>query len=62
VSSAGGNLYLSRFNTGLAEEARSSVTVHPYAALTFQEGILMTQRADGSPLALDQKSLAEKRY
>jgi hypothetical protein len=62
VSSAGGSLYLARFNTGLGLEARSLVTVHPFAAVTFQEGILMTQRADGSPLILDQKSLAEKRY
>jgi hypothetical protein len=62
VSSAGGGLYLARFNTGLVLEARSQVTVHPFAAVTFQEGILMTQRADGSPLILDQKSLAEKRY
>jgi chemotaxis protein histidine kinase CheA len=61
VSSTGGNLYLSRFTAGLAAEARSSVTVHPYAAVTFQEGVVITQRADGSPLVLDQKSLAEKR-
>jgi hypothetical protein len=61
VSSTGGNLYLARFNTGLVQEARSSVTVHPLAALTFQEGIIMTQRADGSSLVLDQKSLEEKR-
>jgi hypothetical protein len=52
-------LYLARFNSQLARAARSTVTVHPHAAVTFQEGLLVTQRSDGSVLILNAKDLTE---
>jgi hypothetical protein len=61
VATSGGNLYLARFNTDLVRQARSSITVHPFAAVSFSDGSLITQRADGSAVVLDPKSLAEKR-
>ncbi|GHU05316.1 hypothetical protein FACS1894147_11360 [Spirochaetia bacterium] len=60
INSVEGGLYLARFNTDLGREARSTVEVHPYAAVRFLEGFLFTQRADGSPLILNPKDLTEK--
>ncbi|GHT59258.1 hypothetical protein FACS1894109_14830 [Spirochaetia bacterium] len=54
-----GNLYLARFNSQLARAARSTVTVHPYAAVVIQDGYISTQRADGSVLILNAKDLTE---
>ncbi|GHV61275.1 hypothetical protein AGMMS49587_04960 [Spirochaetia bacterium] len=54
-----GSLYLARFNSQLARAARSAVTVHPYASVIFQEGKVVTERADGSVLVLDAKNLTE---
>jgi hypothetical protein len=61
ITSSGGSLYLARFNTDLVRQARSSVTVHPFAAATFSDGGLITQRADGSAVLLNPGDLAEKR-
>ena len=61
ITSSGGNLYLTRFNTDLVRQARSSVTVHPFAAAAFSDGGLITQRADGSAVLLSPGDLTEKR-
>jgi hypothetical protein len=61
ISTTGGNLYLARFDTNLALQAKSSVTVHPNAALTFNGDALLTQRTDGSALLLNPRDLTEKR-
>jgi hypothetical protein len=60
ITTSGGNLYLARFNTDLVRQARSSITVHPFAAVSFSDGSLTTQRADGSAVVLDPKGLSEK--
>jgi hypothetical protein len=57
----GNNLYLGRFNSGLVRQARSSVTVHPYAALNFQDGTILTQRADGQAVILNAGDLTERK-
>ncbi|MDR0450434.1 MAG: hypothetical protein LBH26_04130 [Treponema sp.] len=54
-----GGAYLGRFDTLLARQARSEVPVHPFASVNFQNGILVTQRADGSALLLDPTELRE---
>jgi len=51
--------FLGRFNTNLELQARSAVQVHQGAGVTIQQGRLLTQREDGSALALDPASLAE---
>ncbi|GHV54318.1 hypothetical protein AGMMS49579_14640 [Spirochaetia bacterium] len=54
-----GGLYLARFNSQLARSARSTITVHPYAGVLFQDGMVITERADGSVLVLNAKDLTE---
>ena len=61
VINTGGNLYLARFNTDLALQARSSMTVHPFASALFYGGYIITQRADGSAVLLNPRDLSEKR-
>ncbi|MDR0476087.1 MAG: hypothetical protein LBH43_20770 [Treponema sp.] len=61
ISSSGGNLYIARFNTNLERQARSSVTVHPFAAVSFFDGNLLTQRSDGTALVLNPGDLTERR-
>jgi hypothetical protein len=60
ISSSGDTLYLSRFNTDLVRQARSSVAVHPYAGVTFSDGSIITQRSDGSAVLLNANDLSEK--
>ncbi|MDR1046337.1 MAG: hypothetical protein LBL64_01035 [Treponema sp.] len=61
LSGEGGSqsLYLARFDTGLKQLARSTVTVHPFASVIFQGDYLATQRTDGSPLLLKPADLSE---
>jgi multidrug efflux pump subunit AcrA (membrane-fusion protein) len=56
-----GGLYLARFNSQLARSARSTIAVHPYASAFFQDGMVFTQRADGSALILNAGDLTEVR-
>jgi hypothetical protein len=52
-------LFLARFNAELERQARSSVMVHPQAALFFEGNVLLTQRDDGSVLILNPSDLTE---
>jgi len=61
VINTGGNLYLARFNTDLELQARSSMTVHPFASVLFSDSYIITQRADGSAVLLNMRDLSEKR-
>jgi hypothetical protein len=61
ITSSGGNLYLGRFNSDLERQARSSVTIHPFASVLITDSSLITQRADGTALLLNPKDLSEKR-
>jgi len=60
VIDTGGNLYMARFNTDLVLQARSSMTVHPFASVLFYDNYIMTQRADGSAVMLHAISMAER--
>jgi hypothetical protein len=55
-----GGLYLGRFNTNLALEARSAVTVHPYGVPGFEGNQVLIQRSDGTPVILNLTSLQEE--
>jgi hypothetical protein len=57
VNGGGGRRYLARFNTELEMEARSESAVHPFAAVFFEGGRLITENAEGDVLALDPQSL-----
>jgi len=61
VTVDGGNYYLGRFNTNLALQAKSTVAIHPDAGVTIQQGRLLTQRANGSPISLNPADLTELR-
>ncbi|MDR2662200.1 MAG: hypothetical protein LBC31_04305 [Treponema sp.] len=54
-----GSAYLGRFDALLSRQARSEALVHPFASVSFQDGLLVTQRADGSALILNPKELTE---
>jgi hypothetical protein len=54
-----GELYLGRFDTNLTRQAQSQITVHPSAAVSFQENMVLTQRADGSAVILNSRDLLE---
>ncbi|MCL2472542.1 MAG: hypothetical protein FWF26_02585, partial [Treponema sp.] len=58
---SGGNLYLARFNTDLVLQARSSMTIHPFASVLLSGNYIATQRADGSAVLLNPKDMTEKR-
>ena len=60
ITSTGGSLYLARFNTELVRQARSAVTVHPFASVVIMNNYLVTQRADGSALLLNLRDLTER--
>ena len=61
ITSSGSNFYLTRFDTELVRQARSSMTVHPFASVNFGDGFLVTQRADGTAVLLNIRELTEKR-
>jgi hypothetical protein len=60
ITVADGTPYLGRFDTVLSRQARSAVAVHPFATVFFQDGQLLTQRQDGSALALNPQTLEER--
>ncbi|MCL2210626.1 MAG: hypothetical protein FWB95_01755 [Treponema sp.] len=49
--------YLGRFNTNLELQAKSTVKVHTGASVTIQQGKLLTQNTDGTPLILNPGDL-----
>ncbi|MCL2720899.1 MAG: hypothetical protein FWD47_06120 [Treponema sp.] len=53
--------FIGRFNTDLILQAKSVVRVHPEASINIQQGRLLTQREDGSALALNPADLTEVR-
>ncbi|MDR0731184.1 MAG: hypothetical protein LBF63_05900 [Treponema sp.] len=59
ITVVGGTPYLGRFNYQLTRLARSSVALHPFATVLFHEGLLLTQRQDGSAIILNPQTLGE---
>jgi len=60
VDLASGTLNLGRFNTDLVLQAKSAIAVHANAAVSIQQGSILTQKADGSPVILNASDLKEK--
>jgi hypothetical protein len=60
VSTADG-LFLGKYNTELERQARSAVKVHPFATVTFQDGLVVTQDAGGQAVILNGNDLTERR-
>ncbi|MDR3123403.1 MAG: hypothetical protein LBU16_06445 [Treponema sp.] len=61
IVSAAEGLFLGKYNAGLVRLARSAVTVHPFAAVTFQDDAIVTQNADGQAVILNSKDLTERK-
>jgi hypothetical protein len=59
ITVSGENAYLSRFDSALTRQARSP-PLHPFAALWFQDDLVLTQRPDGSALMLNAQTLGER--
>ncbi len=57
----GGKRHLARFDAELTRKARSSVEAHPYGTPIFSDGLVLTQRADGSALVLNAGDLTERK-
>ncbi|MHB9295851.1 hypothetical protein PilKf_01603 [Pillotina sp. SPG140] len=51
--------YIARFTMELVKQAQSTIQVHPYAAVLFQGEKLLTQRSNGSAVALNALTLTE---
>jgi hypothetical protein len=60
VSTAEG-LFLGKYNANLERLARSAVTVHPFATVTFQEDAIVTQNAGGQAVILNSRDLSERK-
>ena len=60
ITSSGDNNNLTRFNTDLAKQSSSAITVNPHASVLLSGGMLVTQRADGSAVLLNPSDLTEK--
>jgi hypothetical protein len=61
IASAAEDLFLGRYDTDLARKARSAVMVHPFATVTFQDDVVVTQNADGQAVILNSKDLTERK-
>ncbi|GHV77485.1 hypothetical protein AGMMS49942_23060 [Spirochaetia bacterium] len=53
-------IFLGRYNTDLARQALSTVTIHPFAAVIFQDDVLVTQNTDGQAVLLNARDLTNK--
>jgi len=51
---------LGRFSTDMALQAKSKTNIHPNAMVIMQQGLILTQRADGSSVLLNPRDLTEK--
>jgi hypothetical protein len=55
-----GTFNLGRFGVDMTLQAKSKITVHPNAMVSMQQGLILTQRADGSSALLNPRDLTEK--
>jgi len=53
-------LNLGRFNTDMALQAKSKTSIHPNAMVSIQQGLILTQGADGRAVLLNPRDLTEK--
>jgi len=63
IVAEGSACYLGRFNTNLELQSRSEIRIHPQSGVSiFERGRLLTQREDGSPVALNPLDLSVIQY
>jgi hypothetical protein len=61
ITGVNGGWYLARFNSDLVRQARSAEPVHPNGTLTFQDDLIVTQRANGAAMVLNGGDLTERK-
>jgi hypothetical protein len=61
IASTEEGLFLGRYNANLERKARSAVKVHPFATVTFQDDLIVTQDTGGQAVILNGKDLTERK-
>jgi hypothetical protein len=61
IASTAGGLFLGKYNTNLERTARSTVQAHPFATVTFQDDVIVTQNSDGQAVILNSSDLTERK-
>jgi len=57
ITTEAGAYYLGRFNNNLQLQAKSVTRINPNASVSINQGRLLTQRENGSPMALNPATL-----
>ena len=58
IVNADGDLHMGRFNADMVLQARSAITVHPFASVVFSGDTIITQRSDGTAVLLNTQNMA----
>jgi hypothetical protein len=61
IASTAEGLFLGKYGTDLVRKARSTVKVHAFATLIFQDDVIATQNADGQAVILASGDLTERK-
>jgi len=58
TANSNGTYNLGRFNTDMALQAKSKINIHPNAMVSLQQGVILTQTAEGKSVLLNTKDLS----
>jgi hypothetical protein len=61
ITTSAGGTFLGRYNSDLARQARSTVAVHPFATVTFQDDVIVTQNTEGQAVILNAQDLTQRK-
>jgi hypothetical protein len=61
ITVSGDGIFLGRYNTDLVRQARSTVAVHPFATVTFQDDAIVTQNTEGQAVILNAQDLTQRK-
>ena len=61
IASTADGLFLGKYGADLARKARATVKAHPFATVTFQGDVIVTQNTDGQAVILNSSDLTERK-
>jgi hypothetical protein len=61
ITTSAEGIFLGRYNTDLVRQARSNIGVHPFATVTFQEDVIVTQNTEGQAVVLNAQDLTQRK-
>jgi hypothetical protein len=61
ITASESGIFLGRYNTDLVRQARSNVMVHPFATVTFQDALILTQNTEGQAVILNAQDLTQRK-